>query len=157
VEDIAIAGICRGIVGDVNLARLSVQILFSSLPPKRAVQVGVPLLFLLARSDVPESIKSAIDVLVVLCGTALGSRQFCEALRTIKEDRSNWLDHVLLRGLGIAVPDLIEASGYEGLFERIYKAPVETRIKQYADRTLRAIEGEKSRRAAAFRAGGQRR
>lgn len=157
VDDTAIAGICRGIVGDVNLAKLPVQILFASLPPKRAVQVGVPLLFLLARSDVPEAINTAVAVLDVLCRTALGSRQFCEALRTIKADRSNWVDHVLLRDLGIVVPDLIEASGYEGLFESIYKAPVDTRFKQYADRTLRAIEGEKNRRAAAFREGGQRR
>jgi hypothetical protein len=151
LEETTIPAICRGVIGDVHLARLPVRILFGVLPAKRAVQVGVPLLFLLASSEVPESINIAVDMFQVLWKTVFGKRHFYDELRMIKEDRSNWLDQVLLRELDIAVPDLLDGSRYQILFERISNGPVDGKAKQYVDRTLRAIEGEKQRRSAAFR------
>ena len=151
IDETMIPAICRGILGEVHLARLPVAILFGGLPAKRTVQVGVPILFLLARSEVPEAINIAVDVLAVLWRTAFEKRQFFEELRMIKDDRSSWLDQVLLRELKILVPDLLDGLHYQILFERISNTAADRKVRQYVDRTLRAIEGERQRRAASFR------
>jgi hypothetical protein len=55
---------------------------------------------------------------------------------------------MLLRDLEINTGDLIDSTQYEGVFRRIYDNPkIDTPTKQYADHTLRGIEGEKHRLA----------
>jgi hypothetical protein len=147
-----IGAVCQGALRELPVARLALNVLFSNLPPKRAVQVGVPLLLLLGRSDRPEAVNVALRILEALWNSAFSQRDFYDELRIIKDDTGALVDKVLLRGLKVLVSELLDGVEYENLFVRMHEVDgIEIRTKQYADRTLRAIAGEKQRRAAAFK------
>lgn len=144
-----IGTIVRGVVAAVHLARPPVRVLFRSLGEKRVVQVGVPMLWLLARLDSQEAIIVALEVLGHITER---ERHFCEMLRVIKEDKSNWVDSMLLKDLHVKDGDLLDSLCYETIFTRIQATVSADRgMKQYADRTLKALEGERQHRAARFK------
>jgi len=76
---------------------------------------------------------------------------FCDDLRLLKENPGTSFDSMLLKDLGILTRDLMDATQYEKLFDKIYNAQdIDTPTRQFSDRTLRGILGEK-RRLAQFR------
>lgn len=144
-----LASVLRGIVSDLGLTRLSIIILMKSLSEKRMLQVTVILLWFISRSNLNESVlPSAIDL---LHPRVKRDRNFCDDLRTLKENPGTSFDAMLLKDLGIITRDLMDMTQYEKLFDKIYNSDrIDTPTKQFAERTLRGIEGEK-RRLAQFR------
>jgi hypothetical protein len=108
----------------------------------------IPLIWQFARKDLPESLAVA----VFLLGSKIQPRwNFYDELEQAKKDPSSSLDTMLLRDLRINASELFDSVNYEGLFKRMYDdAGLDRHIKQYADRTLRAIEGEQQRREQYF-------
>jgi hypothetical protein len=118
------------------------------LSEKQRKQVIVILLWLFSRSA---SLDVAVPVDIVH-RMVKRERNFCEDLRQLKEDPGSSFDAMLLRELGISGGELMDSTKYESLFTRIHDdASVDTPTRQYADRTLRVIEGERNRRIAAHR------
>jgi hypothetical protein len=148
LDESTIGTICRGIISEPGLAQLPIRVLFGSLSQKRQMQVMIPLIWQFARKDLPESLAVA----VFLLGSKIQPRwNFYDELEQAKKDPSSSLDTMLLRDLRINASELFDSVNYEGLFKRMYDdAGLDRHIKQYADRTLRAIEGEKQRREQYF-------
>jgi hypothetical protein len=148
LDERTLAAICRGIAKEVSLAGLPVFIMLEILSEKRRKQVIVILLWLFSRSA---SLDVAVPVDIVH-RMVKRERNFCEDLRPLKEDPGSSFDAMLLRELGISGGELTDSTKYEPLFTRIHDdSSVDTPTRQYADRTLRAIEGERNRRIAAHR------
>jgi hypothetical protein len=155
LDSTTIAAICKGASRSIVTARLPLRFLFSKLSPKQIIQVGVPLLWLMAASDSSEGATVAIDILNYFHKDA---RNFCEELADIQEDETSSLDVSLLKALGVRKTDLMNYSCYESLFKRIHSAETTDRkMRSYADRTLRAIEGRIARSKAAFATATRRR
>jgi len=111
------------------------------------MQITIVLLWLLSRRDVPEIVEPS---LILLHPKVKPKWNFCDELREIKEDPSSSLDSMLLKDLQIRAADLLDSQSYENLFKRVYQYPAtDTPTRQYADRTIRGIEGERNRRQAA--------
>jgi hypothetical protein len=82
---------------------------------------------------------------------------FSDELEQVKDEQSSSVDVMLLRELNVTASEMLDCTSYEPLFRRVFDAKeLDTPMRQFADRTLRAIEGEKGRRQAAFRDAGRR-
>jgi hypothetical protein len=147
LEERTIAAICRGISNELQLARLPIRVLLKVLGEKRALQVRIVLLWLLSRADSPNIVEPALELVHPIVKR---DWNFCDELRMVKEDPSSSFDAMLLKDLHITPGNLMDATRYEVLFRRIHSSTigVDTPTKQYADRTLRGIEGERNRRVA---------
>ncbi len=143
-----LAEICRGIVAAPSLSQQSIAILLSSVGEKRRMQITIPLLWLFARKDLPGSVAAAVRIL----GSKIRPKfDFGDELRTVKADCSSYLDSMLLKELRLATSDLLELAQYESLFRKMNtETSIDSHAVQYADRTLKSIEGEKQRREKQF-------
>lgn len=145
-----IASILRGITNAPHLASSSIRVLLRSLGEKRRTQLAMPMLLLLTRVNTPEAVETASEVLRLAC---IRARNFCEEISDVKKDQTNYVDSVLLKELGISIGDLVDGLCYENLFRKLCDSvKLERPMKQYAERTMSAIEGAKARREAALRA-----
>jgi predicted transcriptional regulator len=148
LDEKTIAAVCRGIITEPMLAQLPIRVLFKSLSDKRKMQVMIPLMWLFARKDLPESVAVAVFLLEPKIKPKWN---FYDELEQAKKDPSSSVDAMLLKDLHISAADLLDAVNYEGLFKRIYADDtLERHTTQYADRTLKAIEGERHRRQSQF-------
>jgi Cdc6-like AAA superfamily ATPase len=149
LDEHTIATICRGILSEPAMAQLPIRVLFRSLSEKRQTQIMIPLIWQFARKDLPESVAIA----VFLLGTRIRSKwNFCDELEQAKKDSTSSLDQMLLRDLQMSSVELFDPINYEGLFNRMYAdTSVDRATTQFADRTLKAIVGEKNRRQARLR------
>jgi hypothetical protein len=144
-----LAGICRGIAASPSLTQKAIEILVKSLGEKRLMQVTLPLLFLLSRKESSAVVAAAM--------TILGSRirpkfDLHDELETVKEDATSFVDAMLLKELRISTSDLLDITQYEALFRKMFAdKSIDGHAVQYADRTLKSIEGEKHRRETQFK------
>jgi hypothetical protein len=127
-------------------ANLAIRILMKSLSEKRLLQATVILLWSMSKSELKDTaIPSAIDLVRT---RVKRNWNFCDELRALKENPGTSFDSMLLKDLGIVTRDLMDATQYEGLFKATYGfAVIDPQTRQFADRTLRGIEGEKNRLA----------
>ena len=140
---------CRGVIAAPHVARLPVRLLLRALGGKRAVHVQIPILWLLSRNEMSEAVELAA---AILQGMPERGRNFWEKLRDVKDDKSNMIDEMLVKNLKLQDRDLLDSLCYENLFKRILALPgLEVQMRQYSERTLRAIEGEQHRRALSFK------
>jgi hypothetical protein len=147
LDERVLAAVCRGISSELQLGRLAIRVLLRTLGEKRALHVRIVLLWLFSRADSPDAVDAALELLHPIVKR---DWNFCDELRMIKEDPSSSFDAMLLKDLRVTAGDLMDSARYEALFKRIYStSAVDTPTKQYADRTLRGIEGERNRRVAA--------
>jgi len=149
IEGNVLAAICRGIVTAPDSCQHSIQILFSAFGEKRWMQVAIPLMWLLSRKDLPGSVRAALTIL----GSKIRPKyDFSDELRIAKKDPSSFLDSMLLKQLRLSASDLLDLVQYETLFQRINDdSSIDRHAVQYADRTLKAVGGEKQRREKQFR------
>ncbi len=141
-----LASICRGIVSEPSLAHLPIQILMKSLGEKRLLQLTVILLWFFSKGDPKDDVvRAAIDL---LHPRIKRDWNFCDDLRGLKENPGASLDLMLLKDVAVSARDLMDSTQYEVLFKKIYDKPtIDTPTRQFADRTLRGIEGERHRLA----------
>ncbi len=121
-EEPTIAAICHGVLGAPHVVLLPTELLLRAVGARRAFQVEVPLLLLLARSELPDPVDVAAAVLQRMSPRG---RNFCEDLGRIKENQSSLVDSMLLRDLRVEVRELVDSSSYQSLFERIHAVPDE--------------------------------
>jgi hypothetical protein len=139
-----LASICRGIESEPSFAYLPVRILLKSLSEKRQIQISVILLWFFSKKELTAgTLKAALDLLHLRVSR---DWNFCDDLRDLKENPTTSFDSRLLKDLGISARDLMDFTQYENIFQVIHANPnTDTLTRQYADRTLRGIEGEKHR------------
>ncbi|MBZ5525322.1 MAG: NACHT domain-containing protein [Acidobacteriia bacterium] len=155
LDERGLASICRGIATAPLSTLQAVKILLNSLGEKRARQITLALLWLLLRKDTTETSDA---VLTLVRPIVRKDWNFCDELREIKKDPANFLDLMLLKDLHISIADFLDSLNYEMLFKKIYEiGDLETPTRQYADRTLRGMEGERNRRQASHSKQAQRR
>ncbi len=144
-----LADICRGIVAAPGLSNRAIEILFMSIGEKRSMQVTLPLLWLMARRDSAGRVAAAVTIL----GSKIRPKfDLNDELKTVKDDLTSFVDSVLLKELKIRTSDLLDLEQYESLFKKMeMDTSIDGHAVQYADRTLRSIEGEKQRREEQFR------
>jgi hypothetical protein len=146
-----IAAVCRGILSEPSLALLPIRTLFGVVTERRRMQITIPLLWYLGRGDSTDGMDTVVEL---LAPRVKREWNFCDELREAKKDQSSSLDMMLLRDLDVNASEVLDAVHYERLFKAIYAHPaIEKQIKQFADRTLRAIEGERHRRESMFKQG----
>jgi hypothetical protein len=149
LEERTIGAICRGIAKETQLAQLPIDILLKALGGKRALQVTIVLLWFFSRTPSPGAVVASLHLLHRIVKR---DWNFCDELRLLKEDPGSAFDAMLLKELHINTKALIDATSYEAIFKSVHSASdVDIPTKQYADRTLRAIEGERNRRIKAHR------
>jgi hypothetical protein len=142
LEERFLADICRGVAKDLRLSLLPIRILLKALHDKRNLQITIVLLWILSQRDSPDIVESAFELLHPIVKK---DWNFCDELRTVKGDPTCSFDSMLLKDLGITPGDLMDALSYEPLFRRMYSTVgIDTPTKQYADRTLRGIEGKQA-------------
>jgi hypothetical protein len=149
LDERAFSLVLRGIKSDLSLADLPIRILTKSLSEKRFLQMTVIVLWFLSKTDLSRDLmRPAID----LVRTRVRREwNFCDDLRELKEDPGTSFDSMLLKDLSLPVRNLVDSTEYEPLFKKIYACPdVDTPTKQFSERTLKGIEGEK-RRLSRFR------
>jgi hypothetical protein len=149
LDEHTIATICRGILSEPTMAQLPIRVLSRSVSEKRQTQIMIPLIWQFARKDLPES----VEIAVFLLGARIKSRwNFCDELELAKKDPTSSMDQMLLRELQMSSSELLDSSNYEALFKRMYvDTTVDRATMQFADRTLKAIVGERNRREGQFR------
>ena len=143
-----LAGICRGIAIVPTLAKKPIEILVKSIGEKKLKQITLPLLWLFAHKDSPGTVTAAV--------TILGSRirpkfDLHDELQVVKENATSFVDAMLLKELHISPSDLLDIAQYEPLFRKMLAdKSIDGRAVQYADRTLKSIQGEKNRSVKRF-------
>jgi hypothetical protein len=144
-----LADICKGIVAAPGLSNRAIEILLKSLGEKRAMQVTLPLLWLMARRDSAGRVAAAVTIL----GPKIRPKfDLNDELKVVKDDLTSFVDTMLLKELRIRTSDLLDLEQYESLFRKMeMDTSIDGHAVQYADRTLRSIEGEKHRREEQFR------
>ena len=143
-----IAAICKGILSEPTLAQLPLHILFDSLSEKRKMQLALPLIWHFGKRDLPGSVPV---VLFLIDSKIMPKWNYCDELEQAKKDPTSSIDSMLLKNLGVNLGELLDYTSYETLFRRILNDPkVERRAVQFADRTLKSIEGEQHRRQSDF-------
>ena len=144
-----LAGICRGVTAAPSLALKPFEILGKSMGQKKLTQVTFPLLWLLARKDSPGTTVAAVAIL----GSRIRPRfDLRDELIAVKEDATSFVDTLLLKELRISSSDLLDIVQYEPLFRKmLLDKTIDSHAVQYADRTLKSIEGEKPRRETNFK------
>jgi hypothetical protein len=149
LDEHTIATICRGILSEPAMAQLPIRVLFQSLSEKRQTQIMIPLIWQFARKDLPESVAIA----VFLLGARIKPKwNFCDELEQAKENPSSSMDQMLLRELQMSLVELLDPTNYEALFKRMHAdTTVDRPTTQFADRTLKAIEGDQNRRQTRIR------
>jgi len=144
LDERTMAGICRGIVSELSLAGLPTRILLKSLGEKASLQLTIVLMWFFSK-------ESPGDFIVPIAVDVIRPRikrdwNFCDELRTVKERPGTSFDSLLLKDLRISLADLMDSTQYEAIFKTIYSAAnIDTPARQYAERTLKGIEGEKLR------------
>ena len=153
LDERMLAAICRGVANEISLARLPVSIILSTISEKRKKQIIVVLLLLFSRSSATDIMPVALEIVHRLVKR---ERNFGDDLRDLKEDPGSSFDAMLLKDLGIGPGELMDSVQYEAIFKRIHEdVTVDTPTRQFADRTLRGIDGERHRRIAAHRSHGK--
>lgn len=149
LDEHSIASICKGILSEPALALLPLRILFESLSEKRKMQLALPLIWHFGKRDLPGS----VPVVLFLIESRIKPKwNFCDELEQVKRDPTSSTDSMLLRDLGISLGELLDCTSYETIFRRIVNdAVAERRAIQFAERTLKSIEGEQHRRQSDFR------
>jgi len=148
LEEKALAALCRGIVEVPNLSQGTIDILFRSVGDKRRMQLMTPLLCLLARKEAQGSVAVAVSIL----GPKIRPKfDFDDELRTVRSDVSSYLDVMLLKDLRLTAGEVQDLTQYESLFRRMKAdTSIDAHAVQYAERTLRSVDGEKQRRENQF-------
>jgi hypothetical protein len=119
-------------------------VLINSLGEKRLIQITVILLWFFCKKSLSENVMQT--ALKLLNPRVRRDWNFCDELRELKENPGASFDSMLLKDLGLVPRNLMDYTHYEALFRRIWDtAGVDTPTKQYSDRTLRVIDGEKQR------------
>jgi hypothetical protein len=106
------------------------------------------MIFCFAQKDSSEAVDAALEL---LRPKVRRDWNFCDDIREIKREQTSNLDSMLVKKLRCTEGDVLDALKYRKLFQTIFERPtIDTPMKQYADRTLKAIEGEEHRRQAQF-------
>jgi hypothetical protein len=135
----------RGIVRAPDLAQTVLPALMGTLNERRTMEVALPLLFLLAPAASSDATNLSIGLLDAVVGK---TRNFSELLREVKADKGRLIDSILLKELRVPEYALLDVIQFEPLFRRLDGDPaVPSKLRHYAERTLKAVEGAKQRRA----------
>jgi hypothetical protein len=153
-----IAAICRGLAQEPSLISQASKALLGYIGDRRRVQIIVPLLWSLVRDESPEGSDSAVELLEFdrIAHKSKGEqrkgdppkRNFTHLLGEIRDDPTSLMDVMLLKELELTTSELLDCLNYEPLFERIRERTKsgDPAVYHYADRTVKAIEGERGRR-----------
>lgn len=153
LDENTIIAVCRGILSDLTLAQLPLEIFLECLGERRRAQIRIPLLWLFSRKEGRESLQMAHYLLKPLMKPGA---DLADELKRAKKDSSRELDARLLKELSLRASDVLDVVSYEILFKRLTAESIDRPTTQYCDRTIKAIEGEKGRRQAQFHAGAER-
>jgi hypothetical protein len=135
----------RGVARSPSLAEPAIRMLFESINERQMMEIGLPILLLLAPNNSGDATRLASTVLGRLAGE---SRNFYQLLHSLKSEKSRWIDALLLKDLGIKESVLFSVTSYEQLFRRLEREEnQDSKLKHYVERTLAAIEEENHKRA----------
>ena len=148
-----LAAVCRGLASHPVFIPRASRLLLDMMGHKRHTHVAVPLLWFLSRTESKASTDAAIELLEVdrTMNRVKGKepkRNFTDLLEEIKEDPTYQMDLMLLKELDLKPSEMLDALSYEPLFMRMFKSTTggDPAVFHYADRTVRAIAGERDRR-----------
>jgi len=142
LDPASIAAIVRGMASNALVASTLAKLLLESAGQKQRIQIGLPLLYKLTQLESQEAFNLAVEVLTTLMESA---KTFAQLLRDVKGDATRLVDLMVTKRLDIEQRDLVSILSYEPLFRRILLThDADRRMRQQAERAMKAVENERS-------------